>query len=101
MPLSIAACKTVFPLSTVTCRPSIVSVTVSIDVDHIAGAGEEGCAAGAGGWPIPVRANELLRGLEKHPAPSPQPLVLHDLRHRAVVLADVDAAQDAFERGAV
>src|SRR6478736_214113 len=30
MPLSIAACRTVFPFSTVIWRPSIVSVTVSI-----------------------------------------------------------------------
>src|SRR5437867_5662814 len=30
MPLSIAACRTVLPFWTVTCRPSIVSVTVSI-----------------------------------------------------------------------
>src|ERR1700674_5387638 len=30
MPPSIAACRTVLPLSTVTCRPSIVSVTFSI-----------------------------------------------------------------------
>src|SRR5262245_8654422 len=34
MPLSIAACSTVLPFSTVTCRPSIVSVTVSISDDH-------------------------------------------------------------------
>ena len=30
MPASMAACRTVLPLATVTCRPSIVSVTVSI-----------------------------------------------------------------------
>ena len=30
MPFSIAACRTVLPFSTVICRPSIVSVTVSI-----------------------------------------------------------------------
>ena len=35
MPFSIAACRTVLPFSTVTCRPSIVSVTVSISFDHI------------------------------------------------------------------
>src|SRR5581483_4086555 len=34
MPLSIAACRTVLPFSTVTCRPSIVSVTVSINVKN-------------------------------------------------------------------
>ena len=34
MPLSIAACRTVLPFSTVTCRPSIVSVTVSISLDR-------------------------------------------------------------------
>src|SRR6478672_5769897 len=30
MPASMLACRTVFPFSTVSCRPSIVSVTVSI-----------------------------------------------------------------------
>ena len=35
MPCSIAAWRTVFPFSTVTCRPSIVSVTVSIRSDDI------------------------------------------------------------------
>src|ERR1700739_226039 len=34
MPPSIAACRTVLPFSTVTCRPSIVSVTLSIRNDH-------------------------------------------------------------------
>ena len=39
MPLSIAACRTVLPFSTVTCRPSIVSVTVSISLQCISSAG--------------------------------------------------------------
>src|SRR2546426_1004200 len=34
MPFSIAACRTVLPFSTVTCRPSIVSVTVSINTKN-------------------------------------------------------------------
>jgi hypothetical protein len=35
MPASIAACRTVLPFSTVTRAPSIVNVTVSINIKNI------------------------------------------------------------------
>src|SRR4051812_15083546 len=71
MPDSMAACRTVLPLATVTGRPSIVSVTVSID-DRSYQEGVAGCG----------------RGL--------RPFLDH-LGQSAVVFTDLDAAQDAFE----
>ena len=75
MPLSMAACRTVLPFSTVTCRPSIVSVTVSISLQSyriaetagIVGLGPPATANFVGNSPVPRYSNHLAPG-QPHPA---------------------------------
>src|SRR5436190_14650030 len=112
MPLSMAACRTVLPFSMVTCRPSIVSVTVSIAVDHIR------TPTGISGRPPRVAGCRELRdsglridcGFGLSAIRSPQSAiprsamrcsVLDNLHQRPVVLAHVDAPERAGERDAL
>ena len=74
MPLSMAACRTVLPFSTVTCRPSIVSVTVSISDRSYQPSRRAGAIAGRRIEPDP--------SLDDRPA-SPSSLLIVDAAERA------------------
>src|SRR5579862_1385924 len=88
MPLSVAACRTVLPFSTVTWRPSIVSVTVSIFTEY--------CDLGLGIWDLTRRCHAA----NAPPNPKSHPFYL-DVGERPVVLVEIDAAERAGQPHAV
>src|SRR5262245_33560930 len=98
MPLSMAACRTVLPFSTVTHRPSMVSVTVSITARSYQVRGWAHVRRGPGApRSLHAQVGRMLlvgRSLPRHRTAE----FFLDFDQRPIVAADVCGAQRAAQR---